>query len=260
MNQMTEEQMTLVEHITELRKRVIYVLAALIFGLIVGFILANPIYDFLRNTEPAKQLSLNSFSLWDGIGIYMKFAFIVALALALPTTLYQVWAFVSPGLRATERKAALRYVPFVFLLFVLGVAFAYFVVFPMAFQFTSNINKHLELTETYGITQYFAFMFNIILPLSLLFELPVVIMFLTRIRILNPLRLRKMRRFAYFGLIVLATFISPPDIVSDILVAIPLLVLYEISVILSATVFRKQLEEDMKWEQQYEDDADKTTA
>lgn len=263
MSQMTEEtedQMTIVEHITELRKRILYVVIMLVVGLIGGLLLADPIYDYMRNTKPANQFNLHGFSLWDGIGIYMKFAFIVALAITLPFIMYQLWAFVSPGLKSEERRAALRYVPFVFILFLLGLSFAYFVVFPMAFEFTSKINKHMELAETYGITQYFTFMFNILLPMSLLFELPVVIMFLTRIRLLNPLRLRKMRRFAYFGLIVLGTMLSPPDIISDILVSIPLLILYEVSVFTSSIVYRKQLAEQQAWEEEFDGSSDATTA
>lgn len=258
MSNVTEEQMTLVEHITELRKRVVYIIIVLVIGLVAGLLVADPIYEYLRNTEPANQMPLHGFSLWDGIGIYMKFAFIIALAVMLPFAMYQLWAFVSPGLREIERRAALRYVPFVFVLFLLGLSFAYFVVFPMAFSFTSGINKHMNLTETYGITQYFSFMFNLLVPISLLFELPVVIMFLTRIRLLNPLRLRKMRRIAYFVLILLGTMLSPPDIVSDLLVAIPLLILYEISVFMSSLVYRKQLLEQEAWEKEFEEGADTT--
>lgn len=255
-----EDKLTMVEHIVELRKRIVLILVALVIGLVGGLILADPIYTYLRSVEPAKNMPLHGFSLWDGISIYMKFAFIVALAITLPITLYQVWAFVSPGLRVIERRAALRYVPFVFVLFLLGLSFAYFVVFPMAFEFTSSINKHMDLQATYGITQYFSFMFNILLPISLLFELPVVIMFLTRIRLLNPLRLRKMRRLAYFVLIVLGTMLSPPDVISDILVSIPLLILYELSVFLSSIVYRKQLAEQLAWEKEFDESADATIA
>lgn len=254
----TEDQMTMVQHIVELRKRIIFILVVLVIGLVGGLLLADPIYTYLRNAEPAKNFLLHGFSLWDGISIYMKFAFIVALAITLPITLYQLWAFVSPGLKAVERRAALRYVPFVFILFLLGLSFAYYVVFPMAYEFTSSVNKHMKLTATYGIIQYFSFMFNILLPISLLFELPVVIMFLTRIRLLNPLRLRKIRRIAYFVLIVLGTMLSPPDIISDIFVSIPLLILYELSVFLSSIVYRKQLAEQQTWEEEIERSADTT--
>lgn len=252
MSQIDENQMSVVEHITELRKRIIYVLIVLVVCLVGGLIVADPIYQYVRSRPPADTFAFHSFSLWDGIGIYMKFAFIVAIAVCLPFTLYQLWVFVSPGLREVERKATIKYIPFVFILFLVGVCFSYYIVFPMAFEFTSNINQHLDLQETYGITQYFAFMFNLVLPLGLLFELPIVIMFLTAIRILNPLRLRKMRRFAYFGLIFVGVVVSPPDFISDFLVSVPLLVLYEFSVLLSSIVYRKQLKQQAQWEGEFE--------
>jgi sec-independent protein translocase protein TatC len=99
----------------------------------------------------------------------------------------------------------------------------------------------------YGAAQYFTFMFNIIIPMSLLFELPVVVMFLTKLRILNPQRLKKMRRLAYLILIIIATMVTPPDFISDILVSVPLIGLYEVSIALSARVYRKQLEHDRQW-------------
>lgn len=227
------------KHITELRKRIISILVVFVIGLVCGLLLAKPIYIYLQNSKSAPNLSLHGFSLWDGVSIHLQFAFIVALAITLPITIYQLWAFVSPALRPAERRVALRYVPFVFILFVLGLSFAYFIVFPIIFQFTSSLNKHMGLVETYGITQYFSFMFHLLLLISLLFELPVLIMFLTQIRLLNPLRLRKLRRLAYFILIVLGTMLSPPDIISDMLVSIPLLVLYEVGVFLSVIVYRK---------------------
>lgn len=250
----TRDKFTLFEHLGELRKRIIYVLIVLVVGMIGGFIAADPIYQYLRNSKPANQLPMNAFALWDGIGIYMKFAFIIGLIIALPFAFYQLWAFVKPGLREEEQRATVRYIPGALLLFLTGLAFAYFVVFPMAFRFTTAINRHLELQETYGITQYFTFMFNILIPLSLLFELPIVIMFLTKLRILNPKRLQKMRKLSYFILIAIGTIVTPPDLISDLLVAVPLLLLYEFSLFLSKAVYRKQLEADEAWEAEFGDD------
>lgn len=148
--------------------------------------------------------------------------------------------------------------PYVFLLFLIGLAFSYYVVFPMALSFTSSITEKMGLVETYGMKQYFSFLFGIVLPVSLLFELPLIIMFLTGLRILNPIRLRKMRRVAYFVLIFIAVVVTPPDFISDFLVMIPLLLLYEISVFLSGFVYRKQLAADAEVESRYIRAEDKT--
>lgn len=245
------EEMSLVEHLTELRRRIIYVLTVFVTCLAGGLFAARPIYDYLVRAESAQGFTLHAFAFWDGVGMYMKIAAVLSLAVSVPFIAYQIWAFVRPGLLPDERKAALRYVPYVFLLFVAGVAFGYYVVFPMALSFTISVTRSLGLTETFGIAQYFSFMFNLVIPLALLFELPLVVMFLTRIRLLNPIRLRKMRRYAYFALVFVAVVITPPDFISDILVTLPLLALYEFSVYLSAFVYRKQLAADAEREARY---------
>ena len=245
------EEMTITEHLSELRKRLIYVLSVFVLGLVAGFFVADPVYRYLTKAESAQGFVLHAFSFWDGIGIYMKIAGLFSLIITLPFTVFQIWKFVSPGLRPRERKATLKYVPYVFLLFLVGLAFAYYVVFPMALAFTSTITEKMGLVETYGMKQYFSFLFGIVLPVSLLFELPLLIMFLTGLRILNPIRLRKMRRVAYFVLIFIAVVVTPPDFISDLLVMIPLLLLYEISVFLSAIVYRKQLAADEAAESRY---------
>lgn len=249
MSQEQDSTMELIDHIAELRRRVLAVLAVLMITMIGGFFVADPLLEYLKHAQPASEVTWNAFSPWDGIRLYMQFAFIIAIVITLPFALFQLWAFVKPGLREIERKAALRYIPATVLLFLIGLAFAYFVVFRMAFYFTSRVNHGLSLVETYGITQYFTFMFNILLPVSLLFELPVIVMFLTKIRILNPIRLRKMRRYAYLALVIIGTMITPPDFISDILVSVPLILLYELSLVLSNVTYRKQVEQDRLWEE-----------
>jgi len=248
-----EGLMPLLEHLGELRKRLIYILIVLMVGLIIGLTLAQHIYNFLMSQHPANKISLHTFSMWDGINMYMKFAFIIALLVTLPFTLYQLWLFVKPALREYEQRSALKYVPMALVMFLLGLSFSYFVIFPLAFDFTRMISSNLHLEETFGIAQYFEFMFNIILPISLLFELPLVIMFLTAIRILNPSRLKKMRRIAYFVMVFIGVLITPPDIVSDILVAIPLIILYELSVFFSDKIYRKQQAADVKWAAEFDE-------
>jgi sec-independent protein translocase protein TatC len=245
---MEEHTASLVEHLTELRKRLIWILVVLALAMIGGFFAAKPIIVYLMNTEPASSIvGLNTFSPWDAIRLYMQFSFAIGLVVTLPFTLTQIWLFVKPGLYEHERKATLRYIPGAAILFLLGLAFAYFVVFPMAFYFTSTVTKSLNLTETYGAAQYFSFMFNILIPMALLFELPVVVMFLTKLRILNPSRLKKIRRYAYLVLVIVATIVTPPDFISDILVAVPMIFLYEASIALSARVYKKQQEHDAQW-------------
>ncbi|MGG1553547.1 twin-arginine translocase subunit TatC [Paenibacillus ferrarius] len=247
----TTEEMSLVEHLTELRKRIMWVLLVLVIGMVAGLIAARPIIRYLKSIPPANGISWNVFSPWDALRLYMNFGLAVGLLITLPVIMYHVWAFVKPGLREEEQRASVLYVPYAFGLFILGLAFGYFVVFPMAFYFTSSISKSLDINEMYGAAQYFTFMFNIVLPLACVFEMPIVVMFLTKIRLLNPKRLHKMRRYAYMLMVILATVITPPDAISAILVSIPLIILYEFSVFMSSLIYRKQLAKDAAWELEY---------
>ncbi|MGK9250873.1 MULTISPECIES: twin-arginine translocase subunit TatC [unclassified Paenibacillus] len=247
-----EGLMSLMDHLGELRKRIFVILLVLIAGLILGLFFAEPMYNYLTSTEQAKEIGgFHTFSLWDGIGIYMKFAFIIALVPAVPVAFFQLWSFVKPALRVHEQRAALRYVPYALFMLLLGLAFSYYVVFPMAFHFTSKVARSLGLEETYGIVQYLTFMVNIIVPISLLFELPLLLMFLTAIRILTPGGLRKMRRVAYFIMVFIGVTVTPPDVVSDTLVAIPLILLYELSILMCARIYKRQQEKDARFEQEY---------
>jgi sec-independent protein translocase protein TatC len=241
-----KEMMSLVEHLSELRTRIIRVLIAVIFTLIIGFATASNILRYLKQSSQAADITWHVFSPMDAIRIYMLIAFAVSLTLTLPFILYQIWAFVKKGLTKDEQIATLRYIPYTFLCFIIGLAFGYFVVFPMCLSFTLGVTQNLGLIQTYGVAQYFSFMLNIILPLSLAFELPIVVMFLTKLKLLNPTRLNKMRRYAYLLLIVTASMISPPDLISHLMVAIPLFILYEISLALSRVVYRRQLHDEMK--------------
>jgi sec-independent protein translocase protein TatC len=248
-NQAQEKTATFMEHLSELRRRIIVVLSVFALAVVVGFLVADPIIHYLKQAMPARDIEWNVFSPWDSLRIYMNVALVVAAVLTLPVLFYQLWAFVKPGLREEERRASLMYVPGAFVLSLIGMAFGYFVLFPMAFRFTVFLSGTMGLVETYGAAQYFSFMFNIVLPLGVVFELPVAVMFLTRLRILQPRFMRRMRKYAYFFLFVVSAIITPPDVITAILVCIPLVLLYEFSLMLSRIVHRKQQEADRKLEE-----------
>ncbi|QAY65289.1 twin-arginine translocase subunit TatC [Paenibacillus protaetiae] len=235
-----EETMTLLAHISELRTRIWRILIVVLLSLGVGLYLAPKVLAYLKSVPPGSEMTWNVFSPWDGIRMYMSIALVIALTVSLPYILYQLWGFVKKGLHPVERSAALRYVPYSAVCFLAGLAFGYFVVFPMSFAFTSRMTKSLELVETYGVAQYFGFMFNIVIPLAIAFELPVIVMFLTKIGVLTPKLLFKMRRYAYLILVIVASLISPPELISHLMVFVPLVVLYEISVLLSRIVYGRR--------------------
>lgn len=234
-------QMTYIKHLSELVRRLTRVLILFVVLFIGAFFFADHILQYLKNDPAASQISWHAFHLTDAIRVYMQIAFIVALGLTIPFALYQLWGFAAPGLEEKERRPILLYLPAAILLFVLGVLFAYVILFPMVVEFLSAMAVNVGAEQKIGIAQYFGFLFNLILPFGLIFELPLVVMFLTRIGIINPKTMSKMRKISYLVLVVIATFVTPPDPISDILVAIPLILLFEISLLLSRLVYRKRL-------------------
>ena len=192
----------------------------------------------------ARHVEWNVFGYTDGLMIYLKCALLLAILISLPIALYQTWLFVKPGMSGEESKGTVMFIPVSFLLFLAGISFSYFLLFPLMLNFMANINESIGAVETYGMKQYFTFMFNLIIPIGIVFELPVVILFLTKLGIVTPEKLRKMRKIAYFILIVVGVSITPPDFISDFLIIIPLLLLFEISILVSSwSLKRKQVNE-----------------
>lgn len=245
---MEEQEYTLVEHLTELRKRLIIISVVFLVTLIIGFLFAPNILQFLKSQEVAQNVEWNVFGYTDGIQIYVKCALLVSICFTLPIGMHQLWLFMKPGLTDKEAKGASIFIPVAFILFIVGVSFSYFILFPLMLNFMSNINSSIGAVETYGMKQYFTLMFNLLIPIGIVFELPVVILFLTRLGIVTPDRLRKMRKVAYFILVVVGVMISPPDFVSDFLIIIPLLLLFEISILVSEKVYKKQLRNNVAQE------------
>jgi len=236
----SDREMTFVDHLDELRRRVVRIVIVFVLALVAGFAVAQPIIEYLIARPPVADFELNVFSPWDSLRIFINVAMLAALLISLPFAIYQIWLFVKPGLHDRERRAAVYYIPLAVVLGLFGLAFAYLVVFPLAFSFTLFLAQSMELTETYGIAQYFSFMFNILIPVTLVFELPVVVLFLTTVHILTPSVLIKARKTAYVVLVVISTLITPPDLVSALIVYIPLILLYELSIFFSRKVYKKQ--------------------
>ncbi|WLD93694.1 twin-arginine translocase subunit TatC [Alkalihalobacillus sp. AL-G] len=238
---MTDKQMSLQYHIEELRKRILIVILVFLVAFISGFFLAMPLIQFLQETPEAAGLELNVFNITDPINVFLDFAFLIGLLLTSPVALYQLWGFVSPGLLERERKATLAYIPMTFILFIVGIAFSYYIVFPFVIDFMNGLAEVLGVEEEYGINEYFQFLFRMTLPFGILFQFPIVVMFLTRLGILTPDLLGQIRKYSYFVLIVIAGLITPPEIISHLMVTVPLIILYEMSILISRVAYRKTL-------------------
>ena len=233
---MENREMNLIDHLGEMRKRLIIILGSFMLLLILSFIYVKDIYNWIVQDSSIKLAVLGpSDILW----VYLLLSGVIAIAGTIPIAAHQIWLFVKPALSENERKVTLAYIPALFMLFIIGISFGYFVIFPLVFDFLLSLSDEMFMTF-FTADKYFRFMVHIILPFGFLFELPVIIMFLTSLGILNPYRLQKMRKVAYFCLVVTAILITPPDFVSDVIVVIPLLFLYECSVLLSKVVYKKK--------------------
>ncbi|WNF21407.1 twin-arginine translocase subunit TatC [Mesobacillus jeotgali] len=246
---MEDKELNLVDHLDELRNRLIISAVAFIIFFGVGFFYVKEIYNFFVRDLDVKLIVLGPS---DIVWIYFMLATIIAIAGTIPVLATQIWLFVKPALRPIERKISLSYIPALFILFIVGLAFGYFVIFPTVLNFLVELSGDMLVTN-FTAEKYFKFIMNMTIPFGVLFELPVVVMFLTSLGIINPYVLVKVRKYAYFILIVISVIISPPDFMSDILVTIPLLVLYEISVNLSKFVYRRKLKKEKEWQEQYGD-------
>jgi sec-independent protein translocase protein TatC len=231
-----EKEMNVTAHLSELRKRLI--VTALIFLLlfIAGFIFVKDIYGFFVNDL---NFELNVTSPGDIIWIYFTMAGLIAVVGTLPVLCLQVWLFIKPGLTPKERKASLPYVPAVFVLFIGGLTFGYFIFIKLILPFLLSLNAGM-FNELFTVDRYFKFLLRVTLPFAVLFEIPIVAMFLTSLGILTPDFMKKARKYAYFILIIIGAAVTPPDFVLQIIVAIPLIFLYEVSIHLSAVVYRKK--------------------
>src|SRR5699024_9712086 len=191
--QIEEKEMNLVDHLSELRNRLIVTALFFIAFFIVGFIYIRDIYWFFVNDI---DLELTAISPTEIIWIYFSMAGLVAIVGTIPLLTYQIWAFVKPGLLPHERIATIGYIPVVFLLFIGGLIFGYFVFVELIMPFLLSLNDGM-FNIMFTVDRYFSFLFRVTVPFALLFELPIIVMFLTSLGILTPDFMIKNRKYAY---------------------------------------------------------------
>lgn len=231
-----QKEMNILEHLSELRKRLIITAVFFILFFIIGFFFAKDVYYFFKKDI---DFPLHITGISDTLRIYIKIASIVAIAGTIPVLSLQLWLFVRPGLTPKERKATLKYIPAVVFLFILGLVFGYLIFVNFIMPFLMSLNDEM-FTEIFTVNKYFGFMFRIVVPFAFIFEIPIVTMFLTSIGFISPELLRSMRKYAYFVLLILGGIITPPDIFLQLIVAIPLFLLYEISIYSSRLASRRR--------------------
>lgn len=239
-----EHKMSLTEHLIELRKRLIRSVIILCIGFGVCYYYKDWIFDII--TQPLTQvLPKNSYLIYTGLTeaffVYMKLAFFASLIITSPFILYQIWKFISPGLLPKEKKYVVPFVLSSSLLFIGGILFGYFIVLPPAFEFfVSFNNKYLQAMISFK--DYLSLFVTFLLGFGLSFELPIFIFFLTKLGIVNAKMLSKQRKYAILVIFIVAAILTPsPDALSQILMAIPLLFLYEVSIFVARFAEKKKI-------------------
>ncbi|MEI6047549.1 MAG: twin-arginine translocase subunit TatC [Bacteroidota bacterium] len=263
-----EKEMSFLEHLEELRWHIIRSILAILFFMIVAFIFKSFIFNniILAPKSPSfftnrllcqlgerlnttalcintKPLSLINIKMSGQLTTHISVAMVAGLILAFPVILWEFWQFFKPALRSNEAKYAKGAVTAASLLFFIGVLFGFYMLAPLSLHFLSSYEISPEVTNQINIRSYIGTLTSICLATGLVFELPIIAFFLTKIGVITPTFMRKYRKHAIVVIFIIAAIITPPDVFSQTLVAIPLLVLYEVSIFISARVMKQKEKE-----------------
>ncbi len=244
MSNIEDHKMSLTDHLMELRKR----LVRSVIILFVGFGACYYFKDFIFHivTRPlVRVLPQKSYLIYTGLTeaffVYMKLAFFASLIITCPFIIYQIWKFISPALHSSEKKYVLPFVFFSTLLFVSGVLFGYFVALPPAFEFFVSFNNQY-LQSLISFSDYISLFVTFLLGFGLSFELPVFMFFLAKLGIVNSKMLARQRKYAILVIFIVAAILTPsPDALSQVLMAIPLMFLYEVSIFITKFAGKKKI-------------------
>jgi sec-independent protein translocase protein TatC len=239
----TEE--TFISHLVELRDRIIRVGISVIVVFLGLVYWAPDIFKLLARPLMMNLPKDGKLIVTDVTGSFfvpMKVTMMVALVIALPVVLYQIWAFVAPGLYQHEKKLVVPLVGSSYILFLCGMAFAYFVVFPTIFRVMAHYNAPLGAAMNTDIDNYLSFVLTMFIAFGVTFEVPIVVVLLVRMGILTVKKLRQIRPYVIVGAFVVSAVVTPPDVFSQLILAVPLIVLYEAGIIAARLIVGKQVE------------------
>jgi sec-independent protein translocase protein TatC len=241
-----EEKQPFMKHLEELRKRLVSSAIAVGACFVACYIFAERLFAILVSPLKAQMVEGDKLiftNLPEMFLTYLKTAFIAAILLASPFIFYQIWMFVAPGLYQKEKKYLFPFVFFSTILFVGGSLFGYFVVFPFGFKFFLGFaTDYIQALPS--VKQYFSFAVKLLFAFGVVFELPVVIFFLTKIGIVTTAQLQKKRKYAILMTFVLAAILTPPDVITQCMMAGPLIILYELGILISKIAGSKRVVEE----------------
>jgi sec-independent protein translocase protein TatC len=238
----SDVEMSFLDHIEELRWRIIYSIIGILIFTIVAWIFIDPLIEIVL-LKPARDAnaSLQNLRPFGQLFLYVQVAIVVGIVASLPNIFYQLWKFIAPALKKKERKYILWIVFFSTFCFLAGIAFAYFVMLPLTMKFAAQFGT-AEISNEFAIDEYMSIIISVMLAAGVVFELPMISFFLSKLGILTPKFMRKYRRHAIVIILVLSAFLTPgADPVSQIILAVPLVLLYEISIFISKISSKKSV-------------------
>lgn len=263
--------MSFLDHLEELRWHLIRSTIAVVVLALVAFLFKDFIFDTLlfgpkRSDFPtyrmfcsiSQQFGMDSFCFHElpfriqsrtmagQFSAHMWTSIYAGIIVAFPYILYEFWRFITPGLKANERKSSRGFIVIASLLFFVGVLFGYYLITPLSINFLGSYQVSEEVFNDFDLDSYISLVRTSVLACGIIFELPIFMYILTKAGLVTPEGLRKYRKFALIFVLILSAVITPPDIMSQIIVAIPILILYEVSIYISKIVVRNQKREELK--------------
>jgi len=242
----SQEKQPFLGHLEELRKRLIVCAIVVGIGFVISYFFSEKIFQLL--IEPLRAVlpegdHLIFTSLPEMFFTYLKVALVTGVLLAAPFLFYELWMFVAPGLYRNEKKLVVPFVISSTILFVGGALFGYLVVFPLGFKFFIGFSSEY-VKALPSVKQYFSFSLKLLLAFGIVFELPVVIFFLAKLGLVTVDLLKRQRKYAILLTFVAAAILTPPDVITQCMMAGPLIVLYEIGIFIARFARKKEVEED----------------
>ncbi len=238
------DDMGFLDHLEELRWRIIKSLIAIVVFAIGAFVFSDFFVDALMlPSKDVDKMLVQVLKVQEMLMLKFKIAFIMGMILAIPVVAYQFWAFVAPGLYAQEKRWGPALVIFVTLFFLAGASFAYFVIVPFALEFLVSIGDP-EIKRQFSLAYYSKFVIQLVLATGIIFQMPILSFILTKMGLITKQFLRKYWKYAVTLSFILAAFITPPDPISMLMMGFPLLLLYELSIFISGIAERKNEAEE----------------
>ena len=234
---MEDKTLTITEHLSDLRRRIIFILISVAVTSAGAYYFIDEILNFVTQAGGIEDFVFISPT--EAFFVIIKLSLLTGLMGAMPFIFYQVWKYIGVALKKNERKYLIYFGPLSYLLFLIGAAFAFKGVLPLGIKFLLSFSKQ-NITPLITLNAYVSFLGKMITAFGLMFELPVVILFLSKIGVVTPKTLKKGRKYAIVVIFVLAAFLTPPDVISQIMLAVPVLAMYEISIWICIVVTKKR--------------------